>query len=355
MEIISKIKTEISKITTCKNISLHCSGTDALYEIIKSLELEKDDTVLIPSFICERILLPFLKLKIKTKLVDIQHQTVTAGLHNYQSVYDPTVKVLLLVHPWGYVSNDIFRIIKWAKEKNIVVIEDIASALGLSYQGVKLGRLGKYCFGSFGHDKLCAVGEIGFSNLKNIDSLELKHKTKGNQLITYNTLIKFFRKRYFELIRPFVLDFLSHIPRFSFKRAVSVDSMNHLLDKLSFYYHEVNERKSLVDFYLTSIKGIFDFTILPPNNDQDVVLRVACVFNSSFVRDEIILSAMEKNLWLGKDYPVPLHDWLFYPKGNFEQTILLQKRIINLITNPTNQDGKEVMEMIKYALPQNSK
>jgi dTDP-4-amino-4,6-dideoxygalactose transaminase len=348
MDDIVKIKKLVSQLTHQKHTSLHCSGTDALYEILKSLKLQRADTVLVPAFSCERILLPFLKLNINVALVDTSPSSVVPSLTEYKKSMTQSVKALLLIYPWGYLPDDLFQIIDWAKQNDIIIIEDIASALGLSYKTTILGTLGQYCFGSFGHDKFSAIGEIGFSNLTDKDSMKIGDKVKLTKFLDYNMLIKLLRNKLFKFFRPFLLKILSKFPEYSFSGKVSSTNFPSLIKNLDFYSDELDKRKSLTDFYLSAIKNTPQVKILTPNNDQSVALRVACFFNSSLTRDNALTQANKKKLWLGRDYLVPLQEWLRSPLGEFKNTNQAKDHIVNLVTNPNNLHGKKVIDMIKY-------
>jgi dTDP-4-amino-4,6-dideoxygalactose transaminase len=47
------------------NVSLFLSGRSALYHLIKSLNLKKDDEVLVQAFTCEAVVLPIVALNLK--------------------------------------------------------------------------------------------------------------------------------------------------------------------------------------------------------------------------------------------------------------------------------------------------
>lgn len=349
MDIPSDIKYKLSILSGLKSISLHSSGTNALFKILKLLELEKDAAVMIPNFSCERLLLPFLNLNIKFILVDNSPYSATPSLLEYQRVFNPNVKVILLVYPWGYVPSDLLNIITWAKLNNLVIIEDIASALGLSFQGNKLGTLGDYAFGSFGNDKFCSLGRIGFSGLSMGDSLCVSPVPK-NSLFKgkYNYLIKILRKKTFHFLRPIFLLLFSRLPHtFYENHVVTRAELNLLRLKIAGYSKEIKLRRTMASLYIKNLEGVNYLRILQPNNDQSVALRLLCVFESPYVKNKIIKTADRNRVWIGRDYSVPLNSWVYGFKKNLNRSDYLGKRIINLVTSSKIENIKNVIKMLR--------
>lgn len=78
-------------------------------------------------------------------------------------------KAIILVHFAGYPIEDIKDLVLFCKEKNIVLIEDVAHAVGGSFDGQKCGTYGDMACFSFFSNKNLSTGEGGMFVTKNAD------------------------------------------------------------------------------------------------------------------------------------------------------------------------------------------
>ena len=70
-------------------------------------------------------------------------------------------KAIILVHFAGYPIEDIEKIATFCKKNNIILIEDVAHAIGASYKGQKCGTFGDMSCFSFFANKNLSTGEGG--------------------------------------------------------------------------------------------------------------------------------------------------------------------------------------------------
>jgi len=149
---------------------VHCtalsSATAALHISLLSLGIKEGDEVIIPAltFVADinvvRMVGATPILADCTSLNDwnISAQTIA------EQITDKT-KAVIVVHFAGYPCQ-MDEIVVLCKEKNIVLIEDVAHAPGASYKGQKCGTFGDYgCF-SFFTNKNLSVGEGGMISSK---------------------------------------------------------------------------------------------------------------------------------------------------------------------------------------------
>jgi dTDP-4-amino-4,6-dideoxygalactose transaminase len=78
-------------------------------------------------------------------------------------------KAIIVVHFAGYPIEDIVRLVEFCKDKNIILIEDVAHAVGGSYDGEKCGTFGDMSCFSFFSNKNLSTGEGGMFVTKNKD------------------------------------------------------------------------------------------------------------------------------------------------------------------------------------------
>ncbi|MCX7747184.1 MAG: DegT/DnrJ/EryC1/StrS family aminotransferase [Clostridia bacterium] len=91
---------------------------------------------------------------------DIAHNTFMLDKKSLMHWVSDNTKVIIPVHMWGNPEN-MTMIAEFAKQHNLMVIEDAALALGATYKGNKIGSFGNAGIFSFGCLKPIQAGEGG--------------------------------------------------------------------------------------------------------------------------------------------------------------------------------------------------
>ena len=91
------------------------------------------------------ISLAFVQSGLKPKFIDVNPLTLNVKSDDVIKNVTKT-KVIMLIHALGN-STEIDKISKFAKKKNIILIEDTCESLGSKYKGKHLGTFGD--FGTF--------------------------------------------------------------------------------------------------------------------------------------------------------------------------------------------------------------
>lgn len=327
---LHKIEQIIKRQTGLKRVFLCGSGTIGFLRIIESLNLQPNDEILIPDFICEIVVIPLLLKKIRFKVVDIEKDEVLPSLTEYQENYNTNTKAILLAYIWGYVHKDLDKIIEWARKKDLIIIEDVASAYGLEYNGRKLGTLGDYCFGSFGKGKIVNFGSYGFYSLPASVSLA-PHKTLLiREILDYTSCIKKIRCIKNAYIRKFCFLFLVKLYPFYLNFNPDENQLNFLYKKLSKFEKIINQRRKNTLNILDKLKHSSVLKIYIPNNDLQVASRVSC-----FCPDYKVFQELQaKKCWIGKDFNYPISKLLNLETPH--NTGIIIGKIFNILTEPQN-------------------
>tara|TARA_B100001059_G_scaffold115694_1_gene116021 strand:+ start:4733 stop:5827 length:1095 start_codon:yes stop_codon:yes gene_type:complete len=141
------------------------NGLDALRLIIRGYielgKLKEGDEIMLPANTFIASIIPIIEFKLKPILVEIDPVTYNINFSDAISKINDSTKAIIIVHLYGRVcwEDEFFRVFK---EKNIIIIEDNAQAIGASFNNIKTGNLGDAAAFSFYPGKnLGALGDAG--------------------------------------------------------------------------------------------------------------------------------------------------------------------------------------------------
>lgn len=143
------------------------NATSAL-ELSAQLCLFKDsDEIVAPSHTFTSSVYPFVKKGAKVVWADIDLDSRVVTLESIKKCVNPKTKAIVVVHLYGFIIPDIQKIADFAKENNILLIEDVAQAMGTSIEGKKAGTFGNFGIFSFhSHKNITTLGEGGMLTVK---------------------------------------------------------------------------------------------------------------------------------------------------------------------------------------------
>jgi dTDP-4-amino-4,6-dideoxygalactose transaminase len=137
------------------------SGTDALYLVLRALEIGQGDEVITTpfSFIATA---EIISLTGATPVfVDLAPGTFNLDVAQIEQAVTPKTKAIIPVHLFGHAVN-MTRVMEIARAYNLYVIEDCAQATGAEWAGRKVGSIGHAgCFSFFPTKNLGACGDGG--------------------------------------------------------------------------------------------------------------------------------------------------------------------------------------------------
>ena len=146
---------DVAKVIPCAN------GTDAITLALMALELEKGDQVIVPTFNFIAAAEAVALLGLEPVFVDIDASSFNINVAELEKHISPRTKSIIVVHLFG-LAVDMQPIMDLAKEYNLFVIEDVAQALGGTYQNKKLGTIGHIgCTSFFPTKNLACFGDGG--------------------------------------------------------------------------------------------------------------------------------------------------------------------------------------------------
>ena len=137
------------------------------------------DEVLVPSLCWPTSLWPLVQAGLKPKFVDPEIATLNVKAESFIKKITKKTKVIMLINVLG-ISGDIDKLIKYAKKKNIIVIEDNCEALGAKLNNKYLGTFGDFGTFSFFYSHQITSGEGGMIVCNNKKDYEILHALRSH-------------------------------------------------------------------------------------------------------------------------------------------------------------------------------
>ncbi len=148
MNIQQKLERKLSAYLGLKNAVLFSSCRNALHVLLLSLTLKETDEVIIQSFICDSLPEAIRKAGGKVIPVEVNPATFNLDAKVVEKKVTKNTRAVVFVHTYGNPSG-IQEMAELCTRKNIILIEDIAHALGASVHGKLAGTFGDYAVYSF--------------------------------------------------------------------------------------------------------------------------------------------------------------------------------------------------------------
>lgn len=150
---------ELCSLFDCSHALLLSSGTNSLITALKAAGIKQGDEVIIPAYTFVATALAVLKVGAIPILANVD-STFTLDAQDTRNKITNHTKAIIPVHIDGLCCN-LEAFLKLAKEYNLIIIEDVAQAIGGSYQGRRLGTWGDFGCYSLNMDKIISTGEGG--------------------------------------------------------------------------------------------------------------------------------------------------------------------------------------------------
>jgi len=142
-----------------KHVYMTSSGTAALTAALTSLGIGPGDEVLVPA--CTYMATPVAVLAAGAipVVVDVD-ESITMDPRAVAEAVGPRTRAVIPVHMWG-LPCDMDRIMRVARKRKLLVVEDACQGIGGGYEGRKLGAIGHAGAFSFNYYKNMTCGEGG--------------------------------------------------------------------------------------------------------------------------------------------------------------------------------------------------
>jgi len=272
---------EISDYLGIKHAIGLASGTDALIIALRAAGVGPGDEVIVPAYTFFATAGAVLNVGATPVFVDIDPTTYLIDIDLLRDALTNKTRAIIPVHLYGQAA-DMDEIVSFAKNHNLIVIEDNAQAFGAEYKGRKTGSIGDFgCLSFFPSKNLGGYGDGGMvvTNDDELARIARMLRTHGWQ------------KKYF----PEILGYNSRL-----------DEMQAAILRVKLKYVDIwnEQRRQVASWYA---KELTEIGIQPPVVAPNRV-HVYHLFMVRFQQREQVQEAL-KAAGIASDiyYPQPLH------------------------------------------------
>ena len=155
----ARFERRYAKYLDVRHVWLTSSGTAALTAALAGLGIGPGDEVLVPACTFMATAVGVLAVGAIPVVVDID-DSITIDPDAVDAAAGPRTRAVIPVHMWG-LPCDMDRLMRVARRRKLLVVEDACQAVGGAYRGRRLGSIGHAGAFSFNYYKNITCGEGG--------------------------------------------------------------------------------------------------------------------------------------------------------------------------------------------------
>lgn len=191
-EYTKRFEAEFSKVCKTKYAIAVNSGTSALEIVLRGIDLEEGDEVLVPTNTFSASAASVIFAGGKPVLTDINADTLCLDAANAKKKLTDKTRAIMVVHIGGLVCPDMNALRELCQDHQLILIEDAAHAQGSSIGRQMAGAIGHAgCF-SFYPTKVITAGEGGMmtTDNENIAKKALILRDQGKESFSSNVIVE---------------------------------------------------------------------------------------------------------------------------------------------------------------------
>lgn len=330
----NKFEKLISNFTKSKNVVSVCNGTSAIYLSLISLNIKKDDEVLIPSFNfiastnatlaaggCPHFVdIDFESFGIDATKLDnyLKIKTYKDGKFFFNKLTNRPIKYIIPTHVFGHIC-DIKKLLKICKKYNLKMIEDASEALGSFYKKKHAGTFGELGVISFNGNKIVTTGGGGAILCKNSKiAKKIRHISSTSK-----------KKHPWRLIHD---EFGFNLRMPNINAAIGINQMINLKKTLK-------KKRKLFELYNKIFVGLNEISLFkePKNRLSNYWLQTIVIKDTKKIKTKSIIKYLRKKgieVRPGWCAMTKLEHLKNYPRMNCKNSEILENKIINIPSGP---------------------
>jgi perosamine synthetase len=380
LEYVNKVEDWFKTYLGVKNVFLIDSGRTGIMLALQAMEIGEGDEVLVQAYTCVAVPNSVLWAGAKPVYVDIDEQSLNISLDEAKFKITEKTKAIVVQHTFGN-PVDMEKVMSFAKENYLKVIEDCAHGLGASFNKKPLGSYGDAAIFSFGRDKVVSAVFGGAVVVKD-DPIAGKMKELFNE---YKKIGFIWTKR--QLVHPIIFWLSKNLYNYGpiGKILIELSKRLHLIAKAvypeerlgrrpAFIGYKLNNALATMEYYQLlklekfvghrrSVAQIYDAALDMESLKTQQVLGGAehsylRYYLSSDKADLIMTEAKKEGILLGDWYRFAIapsgvdYDAVGYKKGSCPVAEMVAQESINLPTHIgiSKEDAIRVADLVKKYL-----
>lgn len=350
------------------------TGRMGLYVILKALNLQKGDEIIIPAYTCVVVVNAIIYAGGKPVYVDIDPKTFNIDVTRIEEKITSRTKALYAQHTFGLICN-IEAIKNIASKYNLPVIEDCCIALGAEIDGKKAGTFGTVAYFSTDHSKVISTSSGGMV-VTNDDLLAERISQQYRQtpfcskklilkmLFTFimedilrspsvyfwgKYLLSFFSKLdrlffftdYYSISKPTNYPFPARLS--NLQAMIGLDQLK-LLERIIIHHRETARK------YDEKLNIYSDY--FKENSRKHIFLRYVFLVENPSAWKKVTEKYLEIESWFSSIVECRYNNLeeVFYIPGSCPKAEWVSKHTVNLPTHLKIKNPKRITEMIKKIL-----
>jgi perosamine synthetase len=335
---IFKLEDSFRKLFNFKYAFATSSCTGALHIGLKSIDLKKNDEVILPDCTWISCSNAIEYLGAKPIFADIKKDTWCIDPIDVEKKITKKTKAILCVHLYGNVC-EMNKLLKIKQKYNLKLIEDCAEALGAEYKNLPVGSFSDFAVFSFHGTKLITGGEGGVfvTNTKIISDNFKKYHNMG--VSTHETRYFFHNTIGFKYKISNIQAALINSQLKKIKKFINIKKKIYISYKKLF-----NEKKYAMNAQEKNSKSVYWMSTL------NILTK-----NKNFKKEKLIEYCKTKNIHL-RPFFYPISSMPMYKKNDNKNSYEVSKNSVNLPSgyNLSYKDIKYVFNTIYNYLIKNN-
>jgi dTDP-4-amino-4,6-dideoxygalactose transaminase len=347
---------------------LTSSGRGALFQALEAAGIGEGDEVLLQAFTCLAVPAAIMWAGATPVYVDINHDSLNLDPAELKAKITPRTRAIIIQHTFG-IPAPLKDILPITREHKLLVIEDIAHALGATYHGQPVGSFGDVAILSFGRDK--TISSV-FGGAAITRTIAIPAAPPPSNLWAVQ-----------QLLHPLIMNallpvyFTAHIGKVLLLVAQRLGLLSIAVTReektagAKPYFADRGFHPALAPLLHTQLGQLDEFTqrrrniakrylkeIKSPAYLHEVAASANWLRFPVWVKDKkaVLAAAKHERMLLGDWYPTPVtpttldqQDITHYQPGSCLEAERAAKHVINLPTHPrmTDDDVTRVIEFIK--------
>jgi dTDP-4-amino-4,6-dideoxygalactose transaminase len=347
------------------------SARGALYFLLSQIKSKSEEHIITQAFSCLVVPLAIKSAGYKPIYTDID-DSFNIDIQDLKNKITNQTKAIIIQNTFGLPAK-IDDILNIAKEKDILIIENLTHSLGAKYKNTYLGNFGQVALLSFNRNKVISsiIGgalvirekklaekiKLAYQNLPELSAKEIA-KILFTGKVLYKAKLNYclITKIYLKVLRQIKL--ISEMISKEEKEGNKNINYSFKFPKILFPLLE-NQLKKLERFnnHRKKIANLYNQTNFKINEQSEpIFLRFPFLVKNSNLRKRIFYLCQKENIYLGDWYQCVLSpcsnlETFDYKLNSCPHAELISKKIINLPTyiNITPEDVQKIIKIIKKA------